>query len=173
MPALLLTRSSMRRTRVHGSLRIYKPEGANARGVILRILLEIVPYIPERSVVRRIYHGISIIFPAQGIGLRSLPFRKDPFAKTHDARGVTRKAAGESLPGKLSLPPKRIADPDVAFFVRRDPRQPAPVPTGCVCALLIEAEPVMPSASKLIPAYAATPCGRPDGMRNDIRFLFA
>src|SRR5712671_1262405 len=133
-----------------------QPECADSRGVGGRILLEIVPHVPDRTVIARIDCGLTVVLPPDRVDLRRLAFYKHGLVQGENTKRIAGQPAGEALTGKIGRAPERIPDADIALAVDGRTRHPAIETVGCVGALLPEAQTAVRSDHELIPAHPAT-----------------
>src|SRR5438105_3980894 len=106
---------------------INQPKRPDPRRIANRVLLQIVPHIPYRPVVRRVDGRLGVVLPTHAV-LRSLAFREYGLFEGQLPRWIARQPPGEPLAGEVRASPERVADTDVAVPVHRRAGHPAEKP---------------------------------------------
>src|SRR6266851_9546667 len=133
------------------------------------VFFDIVPDIPDGAVVDRIHGGLRVVLPAHQ-RLRRLALDEHGLSKRQRAARIARQARGQPLAGIIRRTAKRVSDRDVAAPIDRGARHPAIEAVGGIRALLVQAHLPIVLDPEFVPAHAAAPRRRVDGMYGDDRF---
>src|SRR5262245_2108852 len=112
-----------------------QPECADLARVVGRVLLDVIPDVPDGAVVGRIHRGRRVVLPTHR-GLNSLAFDQDRFLQRHLSWWIVGEPCCEALTGELRCSTIRVAKRDVAVAVDGRAGQPTEVAVGGVSPLL-------------------------------------
>src|SRR6185437_8036474 len=99
--------------------------GADPRRISRLAGLQVVPDVPERTVIARVQGQRRVVLPAQCIRLRSLSISQHRLVQSQRARLIARQPRREPLPRKVRAVAEGVAHRDITLLVHAGTRHPA------------------------------------------------